>query len=118
MKLNPDTSPGNAHVVSQETDVREVLAKVALGQVDALINLPKAEQNQLRRDKTEQALAESERLRKQLTSDMPLLLEAREEVLALLRRHGSLEEPALGVAPGQTACLLSGTTVVGRATIA
>ena len=30
-----------------------------------------AQQNQLRRDKTEQALAESERLRRQLTSDLP-----------------------------------------------
>ena len=32
----------------------------------------------------------------ELPEDMPLLLEAREEVLALLRRHGSLEDPALG----------------------
>jgi tRNA-specific 2-thiouridylase len=36
--------------------------------------------------------------------------------------HDELElelgEPAYGVAPGQTACLLSGDVVVGRATIA
>ena len=31
-----------------------------------------------------------------LPEDMAVLLEAREEVLALLRRHGSLEDPALG----------------------
>jgi tRNA-specific 2-thiouridylase len=30
----------------------------------------------------------------------------------------ALDEPAYGVAPGQTACLLSGDVVVGRATIA
>jgi tRNA-specific 2-thiouridylase len=29
-----------------------------------------------------------------------------------------LDEPAYGVAPGQTACLLAGDLVVGRATIA
>jgi ATP-dependent DNA helicase RecG len=32
----------------------------------------------------------------ELPDDSPTLLEAREEVLALLRRHGSLEDPALG----------------------
>jgi ATP-dependent DNA helicase RecG len=32
----------------------------------------------------------------ELPDDGPLLLEAREEVLALLHRHGSLEDPALG----------------------
>jgi tRNA-specific 2-thiouridylase len=35
--------------------------------------------------------------------------------------HAELElelaEPAFGVAPGQTACLMSGETVVGRATV-
>ena len=30
----------------------------------------------------------------------------------------SLDEPAFGVAPGQTACLMDGELVVGRATIA
>jgi len=32
----------------------------------------------------------------ELPDDTPLLVEAREEVLALLRRHGSLDDPALG----------------------
>jgi ATP-dependent DNA helicase RecG len=32
----------------------------------------------------------------QLPEDAPLLLEARDEVLALLARHGSLADPALG----------------------
>ena len=32
----------------------------------------------------------------ELPEDGPLLMSAREEVLALLRRHGSLEDPALG----------------------
>jgi ATP-dependent DNA helicase RecG len=32
----------------------------------------------------------------ELPADAPLLLAAREEVLALMRRHGSLEDPALG----------------------
>jgi ATP-dependent DNA helicase RecG len=32
----------------------------------------------------------------ELPEDMPTLIAAREEVLALLRRHGSLEDPALG----------------------
>jgi ATP-dependent DNA helicase RecG len=32
----------------------------------------------------------------ELPDDAPLLMSAREEVLALLRRHGSLEDPALG----------------------
>jgi ATP-dependent DNA helicase RecG len=32
----------------------------------------------------------------ELPEDMPVLLEAREEVLALLREHGSLDAPALG----------------------
>ena len=32
--------------------------------------------------------------------------------------HLQLDEPAYGVAPGQTACLLDGDLVVGRATIA
>ena len=32
----------------------------------------------------------------ELPEDTPTLLAAREEVLALLRRHGSLEDPALG----------------------
>ncbi len=32
----------------------------------------------------------------QLPEDTPTLIEAREELLALIRRHGSLEAPALG----------------------
>ncbi|HGY5296788.1 TPA: mechanosensitive ion channel domain-containing protein [Aeromonas salmonicida] len=50
------------------------------------------QQNQLRRDKTEQALAESERLRKQLTSDMPLLLEQQQQNQALSIQLGALED--------------------------
>ncbi|WP_139709978.1 miniconductance mechanosensitive channel MscM [Aeromonas allosaccharophila] len=51
-----------------------------------------AQQNQLRREKTEQALAESERLRKQLTTDMPLLLEQQQQNQALSIQLGTLEE--------------------------
>lgn len=51
-----------------------------------------AQQNQLRREKTEQALAESERLRKQLTSDLPLLQEQQQQNQALSIQLGALEE--------------------------
>lgn len=50
------------------------------------------QQNQLRREKTEQALAESERLRKQLTSDMPLLLEQQKQNQALSLQLSGLED--------------------------
>lgn len=50
------------------------------------------QQNQLRREKTEQALEESERLRKQLTTDMPLLLEQQQQNQALSIQLGTLEE--------------------------
>jgi len=50
------------------------------------------QQNQLRRDKTEQALKESERLRKQLTTDMPLLLEQQQKNQALSIQLGTLED--------------------------
>ncbi|WP_287146011.1 miniconductance mechanosensitive channel MscM, partial [Aeromonas sp.] len=50
------------------------------------------QQNQLRREKTEQALAESERMRKQLTSDMPLLLEQQQQNQALSIQLGALED--------------------------
>jgi potassium efflux system protein len=48
------------------------------------------QQNQLRRDKTEQALAESE-LRRQLTSDLPLL-EQQQQNQALSLQLGALED--------------------------
>ncbi|MGL6381324.1 miniconductance mechanosensitive channel MscM [Aeromonas caviae] len=51
-----------------------------------------AQQNQLRRDKTEQALAESERLRRQLTSDLPLLQEQQQQNQALSLQLGALED--------------------------
>lgn len=51
-----------------------------------------AQQNQLRREKTEQALAESERLRKQLTSDLPLLQEQQQQNQALSIQLGALED--------------------------
>lgn len=50
------------------------------------------QQNQLRREKTEQALEESERLRKQLTTDMPLLLEQQQQNQALSIQLGTLED--------------------------
>ena len=50
------------------------------------------QQNQLRREKTEQALEESERLRKQLTTDMPLLLEQQQQNQALSIQLGALED--------------------------
>ncbi|MGY3941633.1 miniconductance mechanosensitive channel MscM [Aeromonas tecta] len=50
------------------------------------------QQNQLRREKTEQALAESERLRKQLTSDLPLLQEQQQQNQALSIQLGALED--------------------------
>ncbi|HHQ4668654.1 TPA: miniconductance mechanosensitive channel MscM [Aeromonas veronii] len=51
-----------------------------------------AQQNQLRREKTELALKESERLRKQLTTDMPLLLEQQQKNQALSIQLGTLED--------------------------
>ncbi|MBP0602253.1 miniconductance mechanosensitive channel MscM [Aeromonas sanarellii] len=51
-----------------------------------------AQQNQLRREKTEQALAESERLRRQLTSDLPLLQEQQQQNQALSLQLGALED--------------------------
>ncbi|MGS3185163.1 miniconductance mechanosensitive channel MscM [Aeromonas taiwanensis] len=51
-----------------------------------------AQQNQLRRDKTELALAESERLRRQLTSDLPLLQEQQQQNQALSLQLGALED--------------------------
>lgn len=51
-----------------------------------------ARQNQLRREKTEQALAESERLRQQLTSDQPLLQEMQQYNQTLSLRLGTLED--------------------------
>jgi len=51
-----------------------------------------AQQNQLRREKTELALKESERLRKQLTNDMPLLLEQQQKNQALSIQLGTLED--------------------------
>ncbi|EKP0307435.1 miniconductance mechanosensitive channel MscM [Aeromonas veronii] len=51
-----------------------------------------AQQNQLRREKTELALKESERLRKQLTNDMPLLLEQQQQNQALSIQLGTLED--------------------------
>ncbi|MFQ2191012.1 miniconductance mechanosensitive channel MscM [Aeromonas jandaei] len=51
-----------------------------------------AQQNQLRREKTEQALEESERLRKQLSDDMPLLLEQQQQNQALSIQLSRLEE--------------------------
>ena len=50
------------------------------------------QQNQLRREKTEQALAESERLRRQLTSDLPLLQEQQQQNQALSLQLGALED--------------------------
>ncbi|MBV7596410.1 small conductance mechanosensitive Ion channel (MscS) family protein [Aeromonas encheleia] len=50
------------------------------------------QQNLLRREKTEQALAESERLRRQLTSDLPLLQEQQQQNQALSLQLGALEE--------------------------
>ncbi|HDN9005775.1 miniconductance mechanosensitive channel MscM [Aeromonas sp. 602658] len=50
------------------------------------------QQNLLRREKTEQALEESERLRKQLTTDMPLLLEQQQQNQALSIQLGTLED--------------------------
>ncbi|MFQ2907805.1 miniconductance mechanosensitive channel MscM [Aeromonas allosaccharophila] len=50
------------------------------------------QQNQLRREKTEQALEESERLRKQLTTDMPLLLEQQQQNQAFSIQLGTLED--------------------------
>ncbi|MGY3914194.1 miniconductance mechanosensitive channel MscM [Aeromonas australiensis] len=50
------------------------------------------QQNQLRREKTEKALKESERLRKQLTTDMPLLLEQQQQNQALSIKLGTLED--------------------------
>ena len=51
-----------------------------------------AQQNQLRREKTVQALAESERLRRQLTSDLPLLQEQQQQNQALSLQLGALED--------------------------
>ncbi|MFM5574540.1 miniconductance mechanosensitive channel MscM [Aeromonas sp. 602200] len=51
-----------------------------------------AQQNQLRREKTELALKESERLRKQLTTDMPLLLEQQQKNQAISIQLGTLED--------------------------
>ncbi|PJG59059.1 miniconductance mechanosensitive channel MscM [Aeromonas cavernicola] len=48
-------------------------------------------QNQLRREKTDRALAESERLRKQLTSDVPVLQELQQNNQALSIELGALE---------------------------
>ncbi|MDU1143089.1 miniconductance mechanosensitive channel MscM [Aeromonas rivipollensis] len=50
------------------------------------------QQNQLRREKTELALAESERLRRQLTSDLPLLQEQQQQNQALSLQLGALED--------------------------
>ncbi|MNM36973.1 Miniconductance mechanosensitive channel MscM precursor [compost metagenome] len=50
------------------------------------------QQNLLRREKTEQALAESERLRRQLTSDLPLLQEQQQQNQALSLQLGALED--------------------------
>ncbi|WP_349919056.1 miniconductance mechanosensitive channel MscM [Aeromonas veronii] len=51
-----------------------------------------AQQNLLRREKTELALAESERLRRQLTSDLPLLQEQQQQNQALSIQLGALED--------------------------
>ena len=51
-----------------------------------------AQQNQLRREKTELALAESDRLRRQLTSDLPLLQEQQQQNQALSIQLGALED--------------------------
>ncbi|MGL4250579.1 MAG: miniconductance mechanosensitive channel MscM [Aeromonas sp.] len=51
-----------------------------------------AQQNLLRREKTEQALTQSEQLRKQLSTDQPLLLEQQQHNQALSIQLGALED--------------------------
>jgi len=82
---------------------REQLARTTVGVREATLHRPGGRVDRVRLRYHARALA----------CELPGVAAGRHSRLEL-----ELAEPAYGIAPGQTACLLSGETVVGRATIA